>query len=50
MFKIRTYNAISDIIYNTLKNDEYQVSDSLENYDGILDRTAEMAEGEVPSE
>ncbi len=50
MFKIRTYNAISDIIYNTLKNDEYQVSDSLENYDGILVRSAELADVEFPPE
>ena len=50
MFKIRTYNAISDIIYNTLNNNEYQVSDSVENYDGILVRSAELADVEFPPE
>ena len=50
MFKIRTYNAISDIIFDTLKADDYLVSDTLETYDGILVRSAELSGMEFPPE
>ncbi len=50
MFNIRTYNAISDIIFNTLKADEYRVSDSLDEYDGILVRSAELSDVAFPEQ
>ncbi|MBO6158237.1 MAG: phosphoglycerate dehydrogenase [Firmicutes bacterium] len=46
MYTIRTYNAISEIIYNTLKAEEYTVSNSADHYDAILVRSAELS-GEV---
>lgn len=48
MYTIRTFNRISDIIYRTLKKDAYQVSDSAENYDAILVRSADLLHMDFP--
>ena len=42
MYNIKTLNNISDIIYTELDNSHYNVSDELENYEGVLVRSADM--------
>lgn len=48
MYKIRTLNAISDVIYENLTNDKYSVSDSGEDYDAAIVRSADMHEIQLP--
>lgn len=48
MYSIKTLNKISNIIYTELENDSYTVSDSAENYEGILVRSADMHEMKLP--
>lgn len=42
MYSIKTLNKISDIIYSELSADKYSVSDSADNCNGILVRSADM--------
>ena len=44
MYKIKTLNAISDVIFDSLTSDRYEVSDNQENPDAILVRSASMHE------
>ena len=46
-YRIQTLNAISPIIYTELK-DQYRVSDSVENPDAILVRSASMHDMQIP--
>jgi len=48
MYQIRTFNNISDIIRETLTKDAYQISDSGENYDAVLVRSADLHETQFP--
>lgn len=48
MYQIRTFNNISDIIRETLTKDAYQISDSAENYDAVLVRSADLHETQFP--
>ncbi|MEA5137152.1 MAG: phosphoglycerate dehydrogenase [Candidatus Fimivivens sp.] len=48
MFTIKTMNKISDIIYQELSGENYTVSDSADNYDAVLVRSADMQEAELP--
>ena len=50
MYKIKTFNNISNIIYNHLDTANYQVADDCENYDGILVRSADLHEVQFPAE
>ena len=48
MYKIKTLNAISDIIHTQLSCDRYTVSDGEPVPDGILVRSADMLEMDLP--
>ena len=50
MYKIKTFNNISGIIYQHLDAANYTVSDDAENYEGILVRSAELHEVQFPAE
>ena len=50
MKKILTMNAISDVIYEHLKEDEYKVADDISNPDAILVRSAKLHDYEMGSE
>lgn len=50
MYTIRRFNNISDIIFDTLKNGEYAVSNDAENYDAILVRSADLHEQPFPDQ
>ena len=50
MKKILTLNAISDVIYDYLAKDEYEVSDNVESPDGILVRSAKLHDYEMGEE
>ena len=47
MKKILTLNAISDVIFDYLKKDEYEVSDSIASPDAILVRSAKLHDYEM---
>ena len=48
MFRIKTLNNISDLIYEHLTEDTYTVSTALEDPDAVLVRSASMHEGPLP--
>ena len=48
MFKIATLNKISDSGLKHLKTGKYEISDSIDNADGILVRSASLHETEFP--
>jgi len=48
MYKIRTLNAISDVIYDALSKEEYIVSENQEDSDAILVRSASMHNVTLP--
>ncbi len=48
MFKIKTLNNISDLIYTNLTTDEFNVSSGMEEPDAILVRSASMHEAALP--
>lgn len=50
MYKIKTFNNISDIIFNHLDTANYEVGDAVENYDAVLVRSAELHDVEFPAE
>jgi len=50
MFKIKTLNNISDLIYSNLTPDKYQVSAGTDKPEGILVRSANMHEMELHPE
>ena len=50
MKKILTLNAISDVIYDYLSKDEYEVSDSVTSPDAILVRSAKLHDYEMGEE
>ncbi len=47
MKKIQTMNAISDVIFDYLKKDEYKVSDNVSSPDAILVRSAKLHDYEM---
>ena len=47
--KIRTFNAISDIIYNTFDAAHYEVSDSITDYDAALVRSQDLHSEAFPA-
>jgi len=47
MKKILTLNAISDVIYDYLKKDDYEVADSISSPDAILVRSAKLHDYEM---
>ncbi|HHU49174.1 MAG TPA: phosphoglycerate dehydrogenase [Clostridiales bacterium] len=49
MYKIKIFNNISDIIYTNLPQDKYQITENLEEAHGVLVRSANMHEMELPS-
>lgn len=49
MYKIKKMNAISDVVYDYLAKDEYEISSELENYDAIVVRSAKLHEIEFPA-
>lgn len=49
MQTIRTFNAISDIIYRALPKEKYTVSDSAGEYDAALVRSADLQEQVFPT-
>ncbi|MDO4566196.1 MAG: phosphoglycerate dehydrogenase [Oscillospiraceae bacterium] len=48
MFKVRTFNKISDVIRGYLPNDDFALSDSAEDYEAILVRSASLHEESFP--
>lgn len=48
MFKIKTLNNISDIIYQELNTEAYEVSDNTEQCDAVLVRSADMHHAQLP--
>lgn len=49
MFTIKTLNNISDIIYQALPKESFSISDSAENPDAILVRSADMNDMAMPT-
>ena len=49
MYRIKTLNKIAAVGLNRLDKERFQVSDSVENEDGILVRSAKMHDYEFPS-
>ena len=50
MYNIKTFNNISNVIFNKLTGDKYAVSADMENYDGALVRSADLQNAEFPKE
>ena len=50
MYNIKTLNNISDIIYSELESSRYTVSDEVESCDGILVRSADMHQMQLPED
>ena len=50
MYKIKTLNAISEVIYESLPAAKYTVDANAESYDAVLVRSAAMHEMELPKE
>lgn len=48
MYKVQIKNAISDVIYETLKGEKYSVSDDCKDPDAILVRSASLHNMELP--
>ncbi|NLA82778.1 MAG: 3-phosphoglycerate dehydrogenase, partial [Clostridiaceae bacterium] len=48
MFNVRTFNKISDIIRGYLPSDDFAVSDSCEDYDAAIVRSAPLHDVELP--
>lgn len=48
MYNIKKLNNISDIIYRYLPEDQYTVSDDVENPDAVIVRSANMHDTELP--
>ncbi|MGI6536755.1 MAG: phosphoglycerate dehydrogenase [Caldicoprobacterales bacterium] len=49
MYKIKLLNNISDVIYTHLSPDSYQITDSIDESHGILVRSANMHDIDLPS-
>ncbi|MEG1757812.1 MAG: 3-phosphoglycerate dehydrogenase, partial [Oscillospiraceae bacterium] len=50
MFKIRTFNNISNIIHDELDSDIFKISDSEQKFEGALVRSADLQNTEMPEE
>ena len=50
MYKIKTLNAISEVIYESFPAEKYTVDSNAENYDAVLVRSAAMHDMELPKE
>ncbi|HCS72290.1 MAG TPA: 3-phosphoglycerate dehydrogenase, partial [Clostridiales bacterium] len=49
MYNIKLLNNISDIIYTQLTPDTFQITEDLENAHGVMVRSANMRDMELPS-
>lgn len=48
MYNIKLMNKISDIIYDNLPKDKFNVSDSIDDPHGIIVRSANLHDMELP--